>query len=139
MAVPCTYFVDGGVPEKKSATLMIYKENEKGKEECIARAEINFSEHFGDQFRDGTVEWVKTDDAGGSICKSITFQATVTCPKAKYRPVFDQCVEWRAQKDEAEAEMQRMLAQTREVSKSEVVKSGADFLDKNKEGSFAAA
>ena len=113
---PCSFFVDGGVPEKKTATLSIYKELPSNKEECIAKAEINFSEHFGDQFNNGTVEFEKTDEVGGSICKSLTFQASVTCPKAKYRPAFDQCVEWRAQRDEAEAEMQRLDAKRRESS-----------------------
>ena len=38
--------------------------------------------------------------ASGSIVKSLTFKATITCKDEKDRATYDQCIEWRQLEEE---------------------------------------
>ena len=53
---PCTYFIKDGTPEEKTCTFTVIKLLPAGKEVEIAETEVNFSDHFGDLFSEGTVQ-----------------------------------------------------------------------------------
>ena len=82
--LPCTYFVKEGVPEAKTLTLNVVKLFPGGQEVIIATKEINLSKHFGDEFREATIEMdVDVKKASGSIIRSLTYQAIISCSNAK--------------------------------------------------------
>ena len=94
--MPCTYFVKDGVPEAKTITLNVLKVVPGGNEVVIARKEINLSMHFGESFRESTIELdVDVKKATGSVVKSLTYQVIITCANASDQEILNQCISWR--------------------------------------------
>lgn len=63
--------------------------------------------------------------ASGSIVKSMTFKAVITCKDEKDRDVYNQCIEWR-QLEEEKSNTVAALAAAAELSKSVVETSHGD-------------
>ena len=92
--LPCTYFMRDGVPEEKTCMFQLVKLFPGGNEVVIATKEVNLSRHFGDAFRQATVEMDVTKQAQGSMVKSFTYSATVVCKESKDQDTYNKCVEW---------------------------------------------
>ena len=136
---PCTYFVKEGVPEAKTCTFQLSKLFPGGNEVVIARKEVNLSMHFGQQFQEQTIDMEVTKQAQGSIIKSFTFRAVITCNDEKDRELYDQCIQWRQIQDEADLQTQALTQQSTQMrTASEVVSVGAasrSFLNSSTQGS----
>ena len=60
----------------------------------IAEAEVNLGEHFGDAFREKSVDLEISKYAQGSNVRVLKYSATISCKKEKNRAVFAECVHW---------------------------------------------
>ena len=81
--MPCTFFIKNGIPEEKKCMLQIIKLFPGGNEVVIAKAEVNFAMHFGEDFKRNTVEMEVTKQAQGSIVKAFTYEVTIKCTNPK--------------------------------------------------------
>lgn len=93
--MPCTYFVKEGVPEAKKLTVNVIKLMPGGKEVVIAQKVINLSLHFGEDYHEATVQMdVNNKKAEGTLVRSLTYQAIISCRGDKDREMFNQCIHW---------------------------------------------
>ena len=101
--MPCTYFVKEGVPEAKKLTVVVIKLMPGGKEIIIASKVINLSLHFGEEYHEATVEMdVNGKKADGTLIRSLTYQAIISCRGDKDREMFNQCIHWSSLNQEYE-------------------------------------
>mmetsp|Transcript_896 Transcript_896/g.1362 ORF Transcript_896/g.1362 Transcript_896/m.1362 type:complete len:151 (-) Transcript_896:772-1224(-) len=76
---PCTFYVKDGAPELKTCTFLILKLFPGGNEVVVAQAEVNLGEHFGDAFREKSVELEISKHAQGSNVRVLKYSATISC------------------------------------------------------------
>ena len=94
-SMPCTYFVKEGVPDAKKLTVNVIKLLPGGKEVVIAKKEINLSLHFGEDYHEATVDMDAINKkAEGTLVRSLTYQAIITCRSDKDRKMFNECIHW---------------------------------------------
>ena len=71
--IDTTFFVEKGIPQEKTLSIVVVKCLPGGKEETIANGTVNLRDNFGTEFNQSTIEMTPTKDAKGSICKSFTY------------------------------------------------------------------
>ena len=101
ISLSCTYFIKKGKPDDKICTIRVMRAFPGGKDVMIASQDINLSMHFGKDYETQIIKMEPTRQAQGSIIKSLTYQAIISCPDEKNRQEFDQCVQWRQSVDDS--------------------------------------